>query len=77
MVAKVSDVETYPYSCCPHCGKTDFHTKMRLSGSSEFHFHGDGTKADNSDMYDGIVDKQTSKYCWCSNCGMRLFEVEA
>lgn len=76
MTAKIDDASTYPYAQCPFCGGKEFYVKQHASGPIYYCFNGDGTEADNTEMYRSVDVVYSSKYCYCSRCKKRLFEVE-
>ncbi|WP_047999399.1 hypothetical protein [Lactiplantibacillus herbarum] len=77
MTAKIGDVDSYDTTYCPVCGENDFFIAEKVSGETIFRFRGDGEAVDNSGMFDSITSTstQSSKYCYCTECGERLFKV--
>lgn len=61
---------------CPYCGSEEYYQKESYKGFREFRMRFDGEEADNSDMWDGAVEKLISKYAWCCECHRRLFKLE-
>nr|DAQ92035.1 MAG TPA: cysteine-rich protein [Caudoviricetes sp.] len=56
---------------CKECGNTDlFEQRNRASGTVTTLYSANGEEADNSQMYNGIVEKPR-KYMYCNRCGAR------
>lgn len=57
------------------CGSTVFYMPQRISGICDFWVNADGTAADNSNMYDGLMHKDTRLYYRCVECDRRAKEL--
>lgn len=65
-----------PVSCCPKCGSdVGYYTKDYASGPVYYNHNYDGTEADNSEMYNGLVFTR-GKYAYCLACYERLFKIK-
>lgn len=62
---------------CPHChSNIGYYAKYYYSGNGILRYSFDGTIEDNSDMYDGVGAKLTSKYYYCLNCNKKIEKIE-
>lgn len=62
---------------CPFCGGEEFYETGYASGPTSFtmRFDGNGTEADNANMYDSLGFKFTGR-CYCKKCGQYLGNIE-
>lgn len=56
---------------CPYCGFDEYYTKDRVYGTARFIRRFDGEEADNSEMFDYIIQKP-GKVAYCQNCHRKI-----
>jgi hypothetical protein len=53
--------------CCPHCGGEEYFIVLRVSGKIQENHRFDGRRADNTEMWDTVVQKE-QKHRYCLDC---------
>lgn len=64
---KLSDLQ-----CCPFCGNDEFYIKQYVYGTIRTYEKFDGREADNSEMYETLINKPTTERAYCERCGRFL-----